>query len=389
MKSIHGTKADSSRHHELSLRRRSSAQFVARLPPLRPRSLTSNWMPTLLFRRKFHFHKHAMCRQRAIAIIRIAKQPTFYLGPLRSHVTKLNPKRSAMTTPDKVMPSPESHASIKDSTETGLYWLPDYYANISVGNKHDQPSFLRAGGILHKHELEPHYQDFLRTMRHELLTPLSAVVGMLDLLNAKVQLDTSSHLCLKYAQEASRLLVDQIVAILEFVGIDAQPPVLTFKQHSVIQVLEEASNMWRRRAEAKGLKFDLFIQPCVSDMLRFDPKILRRILDVLLSNAIKFTDQGEVTISLGQGPRIWIKDTGIGVPRTLHDKIFLPFKQADNSTTRKFAGMGLGLAIVHRLASAMGLVLSVDSAPGNGSVFTIHFPLLSEGHPVSPADSAQ
>jgi signal transduction histidine kinase len=217
-------------------------------------------------------------------------------------------------------------------------------------------------------------QIFVRVVRHELLTPLSGVVGMLDLVDNKGLLDPSGKLSLKHAKDSARALVEQLLLIMEYTSLVEGQLALNFQSIQLPQFLRELNASWQVRAEAKGLKFVVQTLPGAPLLLRVDPHRFRRLMEILLSNAVKFTHSGEVAIGVGPGPRIWVRDSGIGISQEQQAVIFQPFKQIDESLARKHAGMGLGLAVASHLANAMKGLLSVTSQPGKGSVFSFKLP---------------
>lgn len=217
-------------------------------------------------------------------------------------------------------------------------------------------------------------QIFVRIVRHELLTPLSGVVGMLDLVDNKGLLDPSGKLSLEHAKDSARALVEQLLLIMEYTSLVEGQLALNFRNIQLPQLLRELTAVWKIRAEAKGLKFVVQTLPGAPLSLKVDPHRFRRLMEILLSNAVKFTHSGEVAIGVGPGPRIWVRDSGIGISQEQQAVIFQPFKQIDESLARKHAGMGLGLAVASHLANAMKGLLSVTSQPGKGSVFSFKLP---------------
>jgi signal transduction histidine kinase len=217
-------------------------------------------------------------------------------------------------------------------------------------------------------------QIFVRVVRHELLTPLSGVVGMLDLVDNKGLLDPSGKLSLKHAKDSARALVEQLLLIMEYTSLLEGQLAPNFRNIQLPQLLRELTAVWKIRAEAKGLKFVVQTLPGAPLSLKVDPHCFRRLMEILLSNAVKFTHSGEVAIGVGPGPRIWVRDSGIGISQEQQAVIFQPFKQIDESLARKHAGMGLGLAVASHLANAMKGLLSVTSQPGKGSVFSFKLP---------------
>jgi CheY-like chemotaxis protein/anti-sigma regulatory factor (Ser/Thr protein kinase) len=143
-------------------------------------------------------------------------------------------------------------------------------------------------------------------------------------------------------------------------------------------MLVEASRLWEDQAEAKGLAFVRAFDDCPR-MIVGDAVRLRQVVFNLMSNALKFTEHGRVTLTVDATDdrfRIWVADTGVGIPADKRDEIFESFRQADASTTRRFGGTGLGLTICRDLARAMGGDVTVSGEPGEGSCFTVDLPLI-------------
>lgn len=234
-------------------------------------------------------------------------------------------------------------------------------------------------GNLHIHTQidETRDQIFVRVVRHELLTPLSGVVGMLDLVDNKGLLDPLGKLSLTHAKDSARTLVEQLLLIMDYTSLVEGQIALNLRQIQLPQLFQELAASWQVRAEAKGLKFVVQMLPGAPHLIKVDPHRFRRLMEILLSNAVKFTHSGEVAIGVGPGPRVWVRDSGIGISREQQALIFQPFKQIDESLARRHAGMGLGLAVAYHLANAMKGLLSVTSQPGKGSVFS--FKLLASG----------
>lgn len=222
--------------------------------------------------------------------------------------------------------------------------------------------------------------DFLATTSHEIRTPLNGILGMTQVLLADptVQPATREKISLvQGAGETMRALVDDI---LDMAKIETGNLQIERVEIDLKFILEETGRFWADKATSKGLQLRLDIAQAPPRIVE-DGTRLRQILFNLMSNAIKFTDQGEVSLFAGiepgdQGDNLVIRvsDTGVGIPRESFAEIFESFSQVDNSVTRKYGGTGLGLAICRDLAVALGGEVSVESEVGRGSVFTVRLP---------------
>jgi two-component system, sensor histidine kinase and response regulator len=220
--------------------------------------------------------------------------------------------------------------------------------------------------------------EFLATMSHEIRTPMNGVFGMTEL-----ALDTTDDAerrdFLQRARACAESLMTIINDILDFSKIEAGKLDLEFVDFDVQSVLNGVLDTLAIEAGRKRLELIGCIEEGVPSRLRGDPGRLRQVILNLGSNALKFTDHGEVVIRIepdGAAPagedvalRCIVRDSGIGIPKDKQRAIFESFTQADSSTTRRYGGTGLGLAISQRLVTMMGGAIGVDSEPGRGSTF--------------------
>lgn len=218
---------------------------------------------------------------------------------------------------------------------------------------------------------------FLANMSHELHTPMNAIMGMTALIQRKIE-DPDLKNKLKRIEEASNKLLALINDILDISKIEAEKMLLDEIDFRLADIMERVNNLLDPMALEKGLKLHLQISPELTMRpLCGDPLHIGQIVLNLGSNAIKFTRKGEVSIQVDlndDGPKhVWlaitVTDTGIGITPKEQERIFSPFEQADNSSTRQYSGSGLGLAISRRLAQMMGGDISLESEEGKGSTF--------------------
>ncbi|MDC7691417.1 ATP-binding protein [Vogesella indigofera] len=225
---------------------------------------------------------------------------------------------------------------------------------------------------------------FLAAMSHEIRTPMNGVLGMLELLSLTT-LDEAQRDAVDTVQESAHTLLRLIDDILDFSKIEAGKLEIIPEPASVRALMQRVHHLYTELAQRKQLWFLLDIDEQVAPALRFDPLRLRQILQNFCSNALKFTQQGQVTLRVRclessaseQWLRFEVADTGIGIDRQQLARLFEPFTQAESSTARRFGGTGLGLTICRRLSELMGGVVAMDSEPGSGTVASleIRFPL--------------
>jgi PAS domain S-box-containing protein len=232
--------------------------------------------------------------------------------------------------------------------------------------------------------------EFLANMSHEIRTPMNAIIGLSDLALGISELPPKLHNYLDKIHISSKALLSIINDILDYSKVEAGRLELDQTELRLDDLLENVADLFNVRAEEKGVELVLDIGPGVPERVLGDPLRLGQVMNNLVGNAVKFTEQGEIVIRVEQLARtagistlhFTVRDTGIGMTEEQTARLFKAFTQADSSITRRFGGTGLGLTISKKLVEKMGGDIAVSSESGKGSTFsfTISLPVSSQAH---------
>ena len=272
-----------------------------------------------------------------------------------------------------VNPYWSSHMTLAASTALILLLIPTYSSSLIRKLNHAVQQARQASEAKSR---------FISNMSHELRTPLNGVIGSADLLG-QTHLDPEQRELLGLLHGSAQSLLELIEEVLDISKIEAGHLSIQRVPFDLHQLFSDTARLFTVPAETKALRLDLLIDPNVPAQVIGDAAHLRQVLTNLLSNAMKFTEQGSITITVdaleigGAQTRLrcTVSDTGIGISQEALPHIFERFRQADDGATRKYGGTGLGTAISKNLVELMGGHIDVDSRLGQGTRFWFELPL--------------
>ena len=224
--------------------------------------------------------------------------------------------------------------------------------------------------------------SFIANMSHEIRTPLTGIIGFAEILEEEVE-DEPNQRHVHYIRSNGRRLLETLDSVLDLARLDAEQITLDPTPVALDAFMDETLALFRRRAQEKELELQVSVQDDLPQV-RVDESALQRILTNLVGNALKFTEEGGITLNVslaheanpdkGRTLRVDIRDTGIGMDQEFQEKLFDEFTQEQSGMTRSHEGAGLGLAITQRLVELMGGTLEVESTLGEGTTFTVDVP---------------
>ncbi|MBN1537418.1 MAG: response regulator [Anaerolineales bacterium] len=295
--------------------------------------------------------------------------------------------------------SVKKHREWKDEEIKFIRLMGDIIAS-AIKRKEDRLELMitnqhLAEAILHANEMAIQAEaanlaksQFVANMSHEVRTPMNGILGMTRLL-LKTHLDKEQQRFAQMINKSAESLLIVINDILDYSKIEAGKMEFEKIEFEFAAMIEDICSTFTYRAQEKGIAFRYDVSPDIPPILMGDPERLRQIINNLVGNAIKFTETGEVQLNaelekISESTatlRIFIKDTGIGIPQEKIEQLFQPFTQLDNSISRSFGGTGLGLAITKTLVDMMQGQIGVESEMGVGSKFWLLLPLeISPSH---------
>lgn len=270
-----------------------------------------------------------------------------------------------------IVVSVEPYWSAERNLSIGLWLgtlLISVYCNLLVGRLFTALEQANSANLAKRH--------FICAVSHELRTPLNAIIGMVDLLKS-TPVDREQREMLDCMTTTSQLMLSQIEDVLDFSKIEAGKMGVEHIQFDLYALIENITRVFSYRLDPNAVRLSRQIDCAIPPMLHGDPHHIRQILINLLGNAIKFTEQGSITLKVKMRTcradsmvlHFSIEDTGIGIPEAVQGQIFESFTQADSATARKYGGTGLGTTICKQLVELMGGRIGLRSRPGVGSEF--------------------
>jgi signal transduction histidine kinase len=283
---------------------------------------------------------------------------------------------------------PEQFAAVSGEVfETSIGSVP---SDGEVIVFHEITHRIRAEELLRKSVAEAEAANmakssFLATMSHELRTPMNGILGMARVL-ANTPLDQEQGAYLDTIRVSGESLLGIINDVLDLSKIEAGHMEIENVEYRIGDLAQEVTTLLAPTARAKGIDLAAFVDPQIASTMRGDPLRLRQIITNLIGNAIKFTEEGGVSLWIDRVQsedrphlRIRVSDTGIGIPESKRERLFKRFSQVDASTTRTHGGTGLGLALCREFVSLMGGQIDCESALGVGSTFIVTLPVADVG----------
>ncbi len=271
--------------------------------------------------------------------------------------------------------------------ETSIGTVPSHGEVIVF---HDITHRIRAEELLRKSVAEAEAANmakssFLATMSHELRTPMNGILGMARVLS-NTPLDHEQGAYLDTIRVSGESLLGIINDVLDLSKIESGHMEIEDVEYRVGDLAQEVTTLLAPTARAKGIDLAAFVDPLLASTMRGDPLRVRQILTNLIGNAIKFTEDGGVSVLIDRVEsdglpllRIRVTDTGIGIPENKRERLFKRFSQVDASTTRTHGGTGLGLALCREFVSLMNGQIDCESTLGHGSTFVVTLPLVEVG----------
>jgi PAS domain S-box-containing protein len=226
--------------------------------------------------------------------------------------------------------------------------------------------------------------EFLSVMSHELRTPLNAIMGFteLQMMGAAGEPSANQKDFLRRTLSSANDLLELINNVIDLTRLEGERLPLANEPFGTADWWDGAIAIARKQTAKKGLEFLLENDPALPPILIGDAQRLQQALSILIANAVKFTDQGYIKVWSRRRDADWweigVEDSGVGVPAYMQSVIFESFRQVDSSSQRKYGGLGLGLALAHRLVSAMGGQIELESAEGKGSTFRLVLPIIED-----------